>query len=245
VDLQRVLPPVDRVPHVCADVVQLDGHLGVLDGFGFSLQASTLTRLGTPLDFHPNPNPTTVTLTDGNGGSHEFTWNSSTSTWTSPPGFHYYLQQLATCDPSGDINNSQAWLITAPDRTQFYFDCEGYQTSQVDKNGNTATFTYTIRKSDNKPEEFLDYITDPAGRQTLTISYYAKGQNYSYIDSNGNVASGTNLTNPDIIDQIQSITDIGGRTIEFLYDTQGEMSPLHLGDKVQRGQPGIRAGVGV
>src|SRR5260221_9044428 len=121
-------------------------------------------------------------------------------------------------------------VLRWPDRTQFYFDCEGYQTSQADKNGNTATFTYTIRKSENKPEEFLDYITDPAGRQTLTISYYAKGQNYSYIDSTGNVASGTSLTNPDIIDQIQSITDINGRTIEFLYDTQGEMSQMTDGN---------------
>src|SRR5262249_19917573 len=62
------------------------------------------------------------------------------------------------------------------------------------------------------------------------ISYYTKGQNYSFIDSNGNVATGTNLTNPDIIDQIQSITDVGGRTITLLYNTEGEMSQLTDGD---------------
>jgi RHS repeat-associated protein len=195
-------------------------------GFGFSLQASTLTRLGTPLDFHPNPNPTTITLTDGDGTSHEYTLNSATNQWTSPPGFHYFLTQQGNCDPSGETNNAQAWLITAPDRTKFYFDCAGYETSQVDKNGNTATFTYTSRRSENKPEEFLDYITDPAGRQTLTITYYAKGQDYSYIDASGNVAAGTDLTNPDIIGQIQSVTDDNGRTIELLYNVQGEMAQM-------------------
>jgi hypothetical protein len=34
-------------------------------GYGWSVQASSMIRLGTPLDFHPNPNPTTITLTDG------------------------------------------------------------------------------------------------------------------------------------------------------------------------------------
>src|SRR5262249_13537899 len=46
-------------------------------GFGWSLQASTLTRLGAPLDFQPPGNPTSVTLTDANGGSHVFTLNTS------------------------------------------------------------------------------------------------------------------------------------------------------------------------
>jgi YD repeat-containing protein len=45
-----------------------------------------------------------------------------------------------------------------------------------------------------------------------------------------NVASGTNLTNPDIIGQVKSITDISGRTITFLYDTQGLMAQMTDGD---------------
>jgi len=201
-------------------------------GFGWSLQTSTLMRLGTPLDFHPNPTPTTVTLTDGDGTSHWFTWNSTTSQWQSPPGLHYFLQQAGQCTPdsAGKTENPRAWLLTRPDRTQFYFDCQGYQTAVVDRNGNEADFTYTERNSANKPLKFLDYITDPTGRQTLTLSYYNKGDNYSFIDSNGNVASGTNLTNPKIIDEVKSITDISGRTITFLYTTQGLMAQMTDGD---------------
>ncbi|MBO0807216.1 MAG: DNRLRE domain-containing protein, partial [Actinobacteria bacterium] len=188
-------------------------------GFGWSLQTSTLMRLGTPLDFLPNPNPTTVKLTDGDGTSHLFTYNSSSGQWLSPPGVHFYLQQPGTCDPSGKTQNDRAWLLTAPDRTQFWYDCQGYQTAVIDKNGNEADFTYSQRNSNNKPIKFLDYITDPSGRQTLTLSYYQKGDDYQYIDDNGNVASGTNLTDPQIIDQVKSITDISGRTITFLYTT--------------------------
>ncbi|MER6354763.1 DNRLRE domain-containing protein [Streptomyces sp. NPDC001634] len=193
-------------------------------GYGWSLQTSTPTRLGTPLDFHPNPNPTEVTMTDGDGTSHVWTWNSSTSTWTSPPGVHLYLQQLASCGPQ--ITNSRAWEMTRPDRTQFFYDCEGFPTAVVDKNGNEADFTYSSRKSENKPEEFLSYITDPTGRKTLTVNYYNKGDNYSYIDSTGNLVSDTNLTNPKIIDHIKSLVDISGREIDFYYTTQGLMARM-------------------
>jgi hypothetical protein len=136
-------------------------------GFGWSLQASTLQRLGTPLDFQPPGNPTSVTLTDGDGTTHTFTWNSTTSTWTSPPGLHYYLQDVngANCSANGKDPVAKAWLLTAPDRTQFWFDCQGYQSAVIDKNGNEADFTYTQRNSNNSPREFLDYITaPPAGR---------------------------------------------------------------------------------
>jgi RHS repeat-associated protein len=199
-------------------------------GFGWSLQASTLMRLGTPLDFLPNPHPTTVKLTDGDGTSHLFTYNSTTGQWLSPPGVHEYLQQVADCSPNGKDPAAKAWLLTRPDRTQFWFDCQGYQTAVIDGNGNEADFTYSQRNSNNQPVKFLDYITDPSGRQTLTLSYYAKGDSYNYIDANGNVATGTNLTNPDIIDMVKSITDISGRTITFLYTVQGLMAQMTDGD---------------
>jgi len=179
----------------------------------------TPTRLGQALDFHPNPNPTEVTLDDGTGTSHRWTWNSSTSAWTSPPGVHLYLQQLATCGPQ--TVNARAWSMTRPDGTVFYYDCEGYPIALVNHDGNETDFTYTDRASENKPEEFLTYITDPVGRQTLTVNYYTKGQSYSYIDSNGVLQAASNLTDPSIIDHVSSIVDIAGRTVDFYYTTNG------------------------
>ncbi|MET8232186.1 DNRLRE domain-containing protein [Micromonospora sp. NPDC005298] len=197
-------------------------------GYGWSLQASSLMRLGSPLDFHPNPNPTKITMTDGDGTSHWFTWDSATSTWKSPKGVHLYLEKITTSDCKPNTQEPKAWRLTKPDRTQFWYDCEGFLTSTVDKNGNTMTFTYEERKSNNKPTKFLRYITDAAGRKTLTIDYYAKGQTYDYINDTtwARVSGATNLTNPKIIDHISQITDISGRKMTFAYTDKGLLGEL-------------------
>ena len=92
--------------------------------------------MSLPLDFHPAGNPSQVTLTDGDGTTHTFTLNSATNTWTSPPGLHYYLQNVngASCGANGKDPVAKAWLMTAPDRTQFWFDCQGYQSAVIDRN---------------------------------------------------------------------------------------------------------------
>jgi RHS repeat-associated protein len=195
-------------------------------GAGWSAQASGPLRLGAALDFHPNPNPTTVTLPDGDGTSHIFT-KQSDGTWKAPAGVHYLLEQntVDDCTPDKD-NATDAWSMTRPDRTRLLFDCDGYLTSITDKNGNTETFTYESRKSNNKPVKFLRYITDPAARQTLTVDYWAKGEDYTYIDDTGAEVQDTNLTNPAIIDHVKSMTDISGRELTFLYSTKGLLSKL-------------------
>ncbi|MEU8527092.1 DNRLRE domain-containing protein [Streptomyces sp. NPDC048629] len=180
-------------------------------GHGWSAQAAGPIRLGAALDFHPNPNPTEVTLPDGDGTAHVFRWDAANSVWKAPAGVHYLLQQKAgvDCKPSGD-GDPQAWSLTRPDRTQFFFDCDGFLTSVVDKNGNTQTYTYEERKSNNKPVKFLRYITDPAGRQTLTVEYYSKADS----------------SNPKIIDHVKSMTDISERKVTFAYSDKGLLTQL-------------------
>ncbi|WP_406259923.1 DNRLRE domain-containing protein [Actinacidiphila glaucinigra] len=195
-------------------------------GPGWSAQAAAPIRLGAALDFHPNPNPTEVTLTDGDGTASVFTKQADGS-FKAPAGVHYKLAMKGGVDCTPDKDDAtDAWSMTRPDGTRFFYDCAGYVTSVVDKNGNTQLFTYEHRKSNNKPVEFLQYITDPAARQTLTVTYYNKGDAYQYVDAAGAVQSGTNLTNPKIIDHIKSMTDISGRQLTFLYTTQGLMAQL-------------------
>ncbi|WP_157745880.1 golvesin C-terminal-like domain-containing protein [Micromonospora purpureochromogenes] len=196
-------------------------------GYGWSLQASSMMRLGTPLDFHPNPNPRKVTFTDGDGTSHRFMLNDATGEWISPKGVHLYLEKVTSLDCKPNTEEPKAWRLTKPDRTQFYYDCEGFLTSVVDNNENEMVFTYEERRSNNKPTKFLRYITDPAGRITLTIDYYAKGQDYTYIDDTDWLPrSGTNLTNPHIIDHVSQITDISGRKLTFAYTDKGLLAQL-------------------
>jgi hypothetical protein len=81
-----------------------------------------------------------------------------------------------SCGPNTE--ESRAWSMTSPDRTSFFFDCDGYLSSIEDNNGNVMSFTYEVRRSQNKPTKFLRYITDPTGRQTLTVDYWEKGDTY-------------------------------------------------------------------
>ncbi|MFE0039468.1 DNRLRE domain-containing protein [Streptomyces sp. NPDC059015] len=208
-------------------------------GHGWSAQLSGPTRLGAPLDFHPNPNPTEVRLPDGDGTTHVFRWDATNSVWKAPAGVHYKLEPKPglDCKPTKDPI-PDAWTLTRPDGTRFLFGCDGYMTSAVDKNGNTQTYTYEERKSNNKPTKFLKYITDPAGRQSLTIDYYKKGDaTYEYIDDSGVKVSGTNLTNSKIYDHVKSMTDISGRKISFYYTDKGLLGQFT--DGVGSGQPKV------
>ncbi len=201
-------------------------------GYGWSLQTSTLQRLGSQLHRHPpgQPWPSQVRLTDGDGTTHVWTLDThgadvkdctpATCDYRHPRGVHLYLQKTGSADPL------RQWVFTKPDRTQFFFDDEGFQSAIVDKNGNTMSFTYERRKSNNKPTKFLQYITDAAGRRTLTLTYFKKGQDYTYIADDGAEVDDTKLTNPHIIDNVESITDIAGRTVTFAYTDKGLMAKM-------------------
>ncbi|WP_245180421.1 golvesin C-terminal-like domain-containing protein [Streptomyces montanisoli] len=203
-----------------------------VSGAGWSMQLAGPIRLGAPLDFHPNPHPTEIRLADGDGTTHVFTQQAD-GTWKAPAGVHYRITAKPglDCTPNKDPI-PDAWTLLSPDGTRFLFGCDGYLTSTVDKNGNTQTFTYTERKSNNKPTKFLKYVTDPAGRQSLTVDYWQKGQlGYQYVDDSGAVTTDTGkLNNSKIYDHIKSITDISGRKISFYYTAKGLLGQFVDGD---------------
>ncbi|MFC0112701.1 golvesin C-terminal-like domain-containing protein [Kibdelosporangium aridum] len=200
-------------------------------GYGWSVTASTLNRLGTPLEFGGLlPGllgwPSTVTLVDGDGTSHVFELNKHNSgdqslwTYDSPAGVHLYLQYLRN---GGD---DRRWVFTTPERTQFFFDSQGYHSATVDKNGNTMSFTYERALVGNRNTGVLKHITDATGRRTLTLDYYRRGDVFSYI-LNGKKLTGTNLDNLFIVNKLKSITDVSGRTVAFTYTDKG-----HLGEVI-------------
>ncbi|WP_431313350.1 DNRLRE domain-containing protein [Streptomyces antnestii] len=179
-------------------------------GAGWSGQVAGPLRLGAPLDFRPNPNPTEIRLPDGDGTTHIFS-KQPDSTWKAPAGVHYKVTMKSGLSCTKDKDPvPDAWTLTSPDGTRFLFGCDGYLTSTVDKNGNAQTYTYEERKSGGKPTKFLKYITDPAGRQTLTVEYFDK----------------STAPFPKVADHVQSMTDISGRKLTFEYSDKALMTKL-------------------
>jgi RHS repeat-associated protein len=169
-------------------------------GQGWSLSASSLMRQGNPLEFKSNGHkaPQEVTLTDGDGTQHVFHLEDPKADqpeYKEPAGVNLHLELLQTG------KKEREWVFTSPDRTQFFFDGEGYQTKTRDKNGNELRFIYEERHSNKKPTKFLTKILDPAGREAIIVNYYTKEE----------------TKNPKIINKIQSITDVSGRTLVFAY----------------------------
>ncbi|MFD2027898.1 DNRLRE domain-containing protein [Promicromonospora aerolata] len=202
-----------------------------VSGFGWSAQVSGPIRLGAPLEFHPNNGPREIMLPDGDGTTHVFRLNETTGEWDAPAGVNYRLTQSAadvTC-PGNQDYVADAWQMLRPDGTTFVFGCDGYLNQVIDKNGNTQQFTYTSQQSNNQPRKFLQYITDPTGRQTLTVDYWDKGQtDWRYVDeTTGNLVDGSGkLTNSKIYDHVRSMTDVSGRTVEFYYTDKGLMGRM-------------------
>ncbi|MFF6784174.1 polymorphic toxin-type HINT domain-containing protein [Streptomyces sp. NPDC012510] len=193
-------------------------------GFGWSLQASSPVRLGTPLDFHPAALlPKQITLTDGDGTSHVFSKNKK-GEWDAPAGVHFRVRQVEK-DCLLHPHQREAWEFLRPDRTRFLFDCQGYPSAQVDKNGNRMEFTYEERLLGH-PSKLLRYVTDAEGRRTLTVDYWEKGEAYSYVDKDGEVKEGRRLLNPFIVDKVRSVTDVSGRRVDFTFTEKGLLARL-------------------
>ncbi|WP_410677115.1 polymorphic toxin-type HINT domain-containing protein [Amycolatopsis sp. cmx-4-68] len=196
-------------------------------GPGWSLSTSTLTRLGSPLQFHNSllgdpDHPAGVTMIDGDGTTHLFKLDKHGSpdktrwTYDSPAGVHLFLQRA-----SGD----QVWTMTRPDGIQLSFDEAGYQTAITDRNGNELRFHYERTNWGNRNTGVLTDITDAAGRRVLTLDYYARGDDYSWFAGNTRI-SGQNLVNTAIVHQLRSITDLSGRKIVFTYGDDGLLREL-------------------
>ena len=135
-------------------------------GYGWSVQASTPTRLGSVLSV-PKGNAVakTMTFVDGDGTTHEYkdgVRTGSLTTYKRPAGVHLDL----TRDESQPVEKQ--WVFTRPDGVRFYYNhSTGLPTSVVDTHNNTLTFTHD---SDGQ----LTKLVDARGRTTLTLGWANK-----------------------------------------------------------------------
>jgi RHS repeat-associated protein len=136
-------------------------------GFGFSVQAATLTRLGSDLSVPTGGSVNNLmTFIDGDGTTHTYklaTQTSSLLTYIRPPGVGLDLTRDLTADAD------HQWVFSRPDGTRFYFSQDtGRQTSVVDRNGNTMSYAYDSSGR-------LTTVTDARTRQVLTLGYESGG----------------------------------------------------------------------
>jgi RHS repeat-associated protein len=207
-------------------------------GHGWSVSASSLTRLGSPLQFHgllPGlvGHASKITMIDGDGTSHTFELNKHDSldpkdwTYDEPAGVNIRLRRTGDSDPA------RAWVMTRPDRSKAYFDEQGYQTSMVDANGNQLTFHYEHTRIGHRNTGMLKHITDATGRQVLTFDYYEWGENAPLLIGTVKRLVGE-LTNLNVVNQLKSVTDVSGRKIGFVYDDFGKLRQLVDGDGTEQ-----------
>ncbi|MDQ1699758.1 MAG: hypothetical protein QOG34_1621, partial [Frankiaceae bacterium] len=179
----------------------LEDHSKSPAGNNFSLSISTLTRMGTPLDIHPNY----VELTDGDGTVLRFVQHGSSSAFDEPSGTNLYLRKA-------NASGAKTWAFTRPDGVTFYFDDNGFPTSTVDANGNTLTYTLEqVPAADDPggPKWRIKTITDAGGRQTQLV-YWTKADD----------------KDPHVRGQLRMITDPEGRKLSFSYYDDGNLLRL-------------------
>src|SRR5499427_1071902 len=167
----------------------LEEHSDSPAGNNWSLSISGLSRLGDPIDIHPNNADSIagrsnkfINLVDGTGRLLTFqgvTNPDGTTSWFEPPGVHLFLRSVTT-----DTTNPKFWAITRPDRVTFWYNSAGFPTFVTDKNGNTLSFTLSaVQPGDDPggPKFHVTQVTDAAGQgpnpapnRSFNITYFTK-----------------------------------------------------------------------
>ena len=179
-------------------------------GNNWSVGISTLTRLGNPIDIHPNNADSIagrsnkfIEYADADGTTHRFTDSNSDGNWEAPAGEHLYLRVYSTTD------TTKKWALTTPGRVTFFYDVDGYPTSVQDKNGNTITFTETAVAPADDPggvKKHITSVTDAGGR-SYTVTYWTKAD----------------AKKPQVRGKIKRISDHSGHPLDFDYYEDGNL----------------------
>ena len=188
--------------------------------------APALAHIGPPIG--PSM-PTRVALVDGSGAGHVFVLAKHGSPdpvawdYQASAGVHLYLQRTGSADPG------RAWVLTRPDRTQFFFGLNGVATSIVDRVGNMLTYQYgpgrspaatTLDYRSSLGGHVADLIgqTSPEGRR-WTFGVDAYGEPVSVTDPLGNAPGPQHgefrVLRYDRFGELVASVDEAGRTTRY------------------------------
>jgi YD repeat-containing protein len=141
-------------------------------GFGISVQPGTLTRLGANAFSAPSGGsvPNDVTIIDGDGTTHVYKWDTSTTntdTYVRPPGVQLDLIR------DKNATDDKQWVFSRPDGTRFYYSqSKGLPTSIVDRNNNSVRFSYD---SNDRLISVQDGPQGSGARVVLSLGYNNQG----------------------------------------------------------------------
>lgn len=195
----------------------LEDHSESPAGNNFSLSVSGLSRLGNPIDIHPNKaddksgkSNKYVVVTDGDGTTHRFTdgvtGGDGITRFTEPAGVNLCLRSV----PGNPA--ARRWALTRPDKVTFFYDTDGFPTAVVDRNGNTLTFTLQDTppgEDPGGPKKRITQVTDAGGR-SFEIDYWSKDE----------------AQKAHVRGKIQRITDHDGSALDFDYYDDGNLLRL-------------------
>lgn len=193
-------------------------------GNNFSLSVSSLTRLGSRLDVHPNNADSIagrsnkwVQLTDGDGTTFRFDGANAadgSTYWKEPAGVHLYLREFSPTDAT------KKWALTRPDRVTFFYDADGYPTGVEDANGNRLHFTLSdIDPGDDPggPRRRVTAVTDAAGNASPAAPSRAYAIDYFTADE---------VKKAQQRGKVQRISDHDGSALDFEYYEDGNLLRL-------------------
>ncbi|MBD1373867.1 DNRLRE domain-containing protein, partial [Hazenella sp. IB182357] len=186
-----------------------------LFGPGWSFALTNMMRVGTPanskgvkIDHTGKILSGTVLFIDGDGTKYTFVYDTKTKKFKSPKGskLHLILNSMN--------NKTYQWRITTQDGTYYYFDSEGYISRTIDRNGFKMDYVYEKRSVGNLKVKFLKYLKDHHGRRTIAMEYYGS----------------KDTSDPDVLNQVKSMTDISGLKFSFTYNHEGYLTKITEGD---------------
>lgn len=155
-----------------------------------------------------SPDSLSAVLVDGTASIALFTRTCTTCNFTSPSGD---FTALATLLDAGQVSG---YRRTYPDGTVYTFTAAGYDTTIVDRFGNTTRFVYNGSNQ-------LTSVQDPAGH-ALTFAYDARGKLSSITDPGGRVSR---FTVDSVSGDLTSITDPTGIvTFRGTYDSNHRLT---------------------
>ena len=174
-------------------------HDPCLAGNGWSFAISSVLRFGSQIVEHPTNSDLLagrtqhwVELIDADGTSHVYTSADNGTHWDHPDGFHYYLHKV-----SGN------WLLTAPDRTTYAYNADGFPLYTEDKNQNRITF---VPDDPLNPKQVV--AVQDAGNRNFWITYYDSRAG-AHVDG-----------------RVHTITDHMNHVLDFVYYKDGNLLRL-------------------